>query len=326
MLTRRRVLSGAVAAGTATLLSSHGARAAWPERPVRFLVPFGPGGPVDVIARLLATPLTERIGQSFFVENRPGATGNIGVGAAARAEPDGYTILVTSNTFVINPMLYASVPYHPVNDFVPLVQLASSPTAYAVHPSIGVKSIADFVAYAKERPGKINYAHSGFGTPAHLAGEFLKLRAGIDMTAITYNGGGPAVQALLTRSVDLVSAALPSAHPQIVSGDLIGLAVTGEKRWFDLPQIPTMIDAGYPGFVADTFTCMLAPAKTPPEIANRLSSETVAILNMADVRNRLRTVGFEADAGGPEALRAKIASDLPLWEDIIKQTKMKKLD
>jgi tripartite-type tricarboxylate transporter receptor subunit TctC len=325
-ITRRRLLrSAGIAAAAAPLIGQRTAYAAWPERPVRLVIPFGPGGPVDVIARIIAPMLSERLGQSFFVENKPGATGNIGVSLAARAEPDGYTVLITSSTFVINPFLYAKVPYDPVNDFLPLVDLAGSPTAYAVHPSLGIKSVAEFVALAKERAGKLNYASSGFGTPAHLAGEFFKIRAGIDMQHIPYNGGGPAVQALLTRAVDLVSAALPSAHPQISGGTLTGIAVTGEKRWFDLPNIPTMIEAGYPGFVVDTFTCMLVPAKTPQPIADALSKETIAILQLEDVRKRLRSVGFEASAGGAEALRARIARELPLWRDVAEQAGIKQI-
>lgn len=319
--TRRAVLKSAGAAA-AMLGAPRLARAAWPDRPVKLIVPFGPGGPVDVIARLMGPLLSERLGQSFVIENKPGATGNIGVGLAARAEPDGYTILVTSNTFVINPLLFASVPYDPVNDFLPVAELASSPTGYAVHPALGVNTIGEFVDYAK--PRKLSYAHSGFGTPAHLAGEFLKIRAGLDMTAVPYNGGGPAVQALLTRSVELVSAALPSAHPQIVAGTLKGIAVTGEKRWFDLPDIPTMVEAGYPGFIVDTFTLMLAPAKTPPEIVARLGKEATDVLQLEDIRKKLRTVGFESTAGGPEALRARIARELPLWQDVIAQAGLKK--
>jgi tripartite-type tricarboxylate transporter receptor subunit TctC len=325
--TRRVLLKRAGAAALAAPLIGwpRAAHAAWPDRPVRLLVPFGPGGPADVIARLMGAALSDRLGQNFFIENKPGATGNIGVGLAARAEADGYTVLVTSNTFVINPLLFASVPYDPVKDFLPVAELASSPTGYAVHPELGVKSMAEFVAYAKEHKGTVSYAHSGFGTPAHLAGEFLKIRAGLDMTAVPYNGGGPAVQALLTRSVQLVSAALPSAHPQIVAGTLKGIAVTGEKRWFDLPDIPTMIEAGYPGFVVDTFTCMLLPAKTPQEIADILTRETLAILKVEEVQKKLRNVGFEATGGGPDALRARIGRELPLWGDIIAQAGIEKL-
>jgi tripartite-type tricarboxylate transporter receptor subunit TctC len=327
-LTRRTVLVSAGAAAIAAPMVGwpRAAHAAWPDRPVRLVVPFGPGGPVDVIARFIAPALSDRLGQSFYVENRPGAPGNIGVGLAARAEPDGYTILVTSNTFIINPLLFANVPYDPINDFLPVAELASSPTGYAVHPALGVNTLAEFVAFAKEQKGKVNYAHSGFGTPAHLAGEFLKIRAGLDMTGVPYNGGGPAVQALLTRSVELVSAALPSAHPQIVAGTLKGIAVTGEKRWFDLPEIPTMIEAGYPGFVVDTFTLMLAPAKTPQSIADILTKETLELLKVEDLQKRLRVVGFEATGGPPEALKARIARELPLWRDVIAQAGIKKLE
>jgi tripartite-type tricarboxylate transporter receptor subunit TctC len=327
MITRRTILKSAGAAAVAApMLGLRSARAAWPERPVKLLVPFGPGGPADVIARLIGAALGERLGQQFFIENRPGATGNIGMGLGARAEPDGYTIIVTSNTFVINTKLYNKIPYDAVNDFLPLVDLAASPTAFVVHPNLGVNTLAEFVNLAKERRGQLNYSHSGLGTPAHLAGEFLKIRAGIQMTPVPYNGGGPAVQALLTRAVDMTSAALPSSHPQIVAGALKGIAVTGAKRWFDLPTIPTMVEAGYPGFVLDTFTCLLAPAKTPREIADRLSRETIAILQREDIKSRLRSVGFEATGGDPDALRARIARELPLWGEIIAQANVQKFD
>jgi tripartite-type tricarboxylate transporter receptor subunit TctC len=299
------------------------AYAAWPDRPVRLLVPFGPGGPVDVIARLLTPPLTEALGTSVFVENKAGAAGNIGVGMAARAEPDGYTVLVTSNTLVINPMLYASIPYDPVKDFLPLVDMAGSPTAFAIQPKLGVKTLAEFVALAKERAGKLNYASSGFATPAHLAGEFFKARAGIEMTHVPFNGGGPAVQGLLTGAVEMVSTALPGVHPHIVSGTALGIAVTGQKRWFDLPDVPTMVEAGYPGFVLDTYTMMLLPVKSPPEIADRLTKETLTILNRPDFQARVRTVGFEVSAAGPDALRTRIARELPLWGEVVKQAGIK---
>ena len=326
--TRRSILkAGGAAAATAVAMPVIGhfssAYAAWPDHPVKLLVPFGPGGPVDVIARLLVPPLTEALGTSVFVENKAGAAGNIGVGMAARAEPDGYTVLVTSNTLVINPMLYASIPYDPVKDFTPLVDMAGSPTAFAVQPKLGVKTLVEFVTLAKQRAGKLNYASSGFATPAHLAGELFKARAGIEMTHVPFNGGGPAVQGLLTGAVEMVSTALPGVHPQIVSGNCIGIAVTGEKRWFDLPDVPTMVEAGYPGFVLDTYTMMLLPVKTPQEIADRLTKETLAILNRPDFKARIRTVGFEVTAAGSDALRARIARELPLWGEVVKQAGIK---
>jgi tripartite-type tricarboxylate transporter receptor subunit TctC len=299
------------------------ALAAWPDRPIRFLVPFGTGGPVDVIARLIAPPLAESLKASIFIENKVGAAGNIGVGQAARSDPDGYTVLVTSNTMVINPLLYANIPYDPVNDFLPLLEMAGSPTVFAVQPKLGVKNLTEFVALAKQRAGGLNYASSGFATPAHLAAEFLKARAGIEMTHVPFNGGGPAVQALLSGTVDMVSTALPGAHPQIVAGNLTGIGVTGAKRWFDLPDIPTMVEAGYPGFVLDTYTMMLLPAKTPREIADKLTAATQEILKQPDMRAKIRTVGFEVSATDSDALKTRIAQELPLWSGVVKQAGIK---
>ena len=322
--TRRNVLKGAGGTAVAALSAPFIGRlspalAAYPDRPIRLLVPFGPGGPVDVIARLVAPPLGEALGgATVFVENRAGASGNLGVGVAARAEPDGYTVLFTSSTFVINPMLFTNVPYDPVTDFMPLVDLAGSPTAFAVTPQLGVATLAELVALAKKDGSKLSYGSAGFGTPAHLAGEFLKNRAGFDMAHVPFNGAAQAAQALLGGAIQLVSFALPGVHPHVKAGAMTGLAVTGEKRWFDLPEVPTMVEAGYPGFVLDTFTAMLVPAKTPPEIADRLSKAAIAVLQPPEIRARLRTVGFETTAAGSDALKAKIARELPLWRDIAK--------
>jgi tripartite-type tricarboxylate transporter receptor subunit TctC len=317
-LSRRRFLhTSAAFAGAAPFLITR-AYAAWPDRPVKLVVPFGPGGPVDVIARILQPQLAEELKANFFVENKPGAAGSIGVGQVSRAEPDGYTVLITSNTIVINPLLYKSVPYDLEKDFVPLVDMAGSPTAYTVNPSSGIKSVAEFVAFVKGKKGAANYGSAGFATPSHLAGEFFKNRAGIEMAHVPFNGAGPANQALLAGQVDMVSGALPGAHPHIIAGTLTCLAVTGEKRWFDLPNVPTMVEAGYPGFVLDTYTLMLVPAQTPAEVVERLSSAVSRILRKPEVRDKLRTVGLEVTAGGPAELKARFARELPLWRDIVK--------
>lgn len=318
-LSRRRVLKQVAAAGLAApfVAKLTPAYAAWPDRPIRLVVPFGAGGPVDVAARLLQPLLNDELKASFFVENKPGAAGNLGVGVAANAEPDGFTVLVTSNTILINPLLYKSVPYDFEKDFMPLVDVAGSPTAYAVHPRLGVDTIPAFVALAKEKAGALNYASAGFATPAHLAGEFFKNRAGIQMTHVPFNGAGPATQALLSGTVDFVSFALPGLHPQIVSGNLKGLALTGEKRWFDLPDVPTMIESGYPGFVLDTYVMMLVPAKTPREIADKLSVATRKVLERDETRAKLRTVGLEVTAGTADALKARIAREQPLWREVV---------
>ena len=317
-VSRRRVLHTFSAFAAAAPFLVCRAYAAWPDRPVKIVVPFGPGGPVDVIARLLQPFLTEELKGSFFIENKPGAAGTIGVGQAARAEPDGYTILITSNTIMINPLLYKSMPYDLEKDFIPLADMAGSPTAFAVNPKSGIKTVAEFVAFAKDKKGAVNYGHAGFATPSHLAGEFFKNRAGIEMAQVPFNGAGPANQALLGGQVDMVSGALPGAHPHIVAGTLTGIAITGEKRWFDLPNIPTMVEAGYPGFVLDTYTVMLVPAKTPGEIVDRLGGAVQTILRKPDVRDKLRTVGLEATAGGPKDLKARFARELPLWQEVVK--------
>ena len=330
-LDRRRVIkAGGVLATSALAMPLIGrfssAIAAWPDRPIKIIVPFAPGGPVDVIARVLSQPLAEALGgASVIIENRAGATGNVGIVAAARAEPDGYTILVTSNTITINPVLMTSVPYDLDKDFIPLVDIAGSPTGFAVQPTLGPKTLAEFITAAKAS-GKFSYSHAGFGTPAHLAGEFLKARAGIDMAAVNHNGAGPAAQALLTGAVQFSSAALPALHPHIKAGTLTGIAVTGEKRWFDLPDVPTVVEAGYPGFVLDTWTMMLLPAKTPPEIGERLVKEMIAIFQRPEMRAKLRTIGFEATAAGPDALKKRLAAELPMWREIITTAKIKQVE
>jgi tripartite-type tricarboxylate transporter receptor subunit TctC len=321
-LARRQILRGgaalAVAGVASPFIGQRTALAAWPDRPVRLLVPFGAGGPVDVVARLLQPALGDELKASVFVENKPGAGGNIGVGQAARAEPDGYTVLVTSNTLVVNPLLYASVPYDPIKDFSPLVDIAGSPTAFAVHSELGVNTIAEFVALSKQKRGGLNYGSAGFSTTAHLAAEFFRSRAGIEMTHVPFNGAGPAVQALIGRQVDMVSGALAGAHPHIVAGTLKGLAVTGEKRWWDLPNVPTMVESGYKDFVIETKVMMLVPAKTPDEIEERLASATIAILKTTDMRDKLRKAGLEPSALGPSVLKARFEREMPFWAEIVK--------
>jgi tripartite-type tricarboxylate transporter receptor subunit TctC len=317
-LTRRRFIQ-AGAAGLAAPLFIRDAYAAWPERPVKILVPFGTGGPVDVLARQLQPLLAEELGgATIFIENRAGAAGTIGVGLAARSDPDGYTVLLTSNTIVINPLLYKSVPYDLERDFEPLVDLAGSPTAFSVNPKSGINSVEEFVARAKATKGGLTYGSAGFATPAHLAGEFFKNRAGIEMTHVPFNGAGPAYAALLAAQVDMVSFALPGAHPHIVAGTLTGIAITGAKRWFDLPNVPTMIEAGYPGFLLDTYVMCLVPAKTPPEISEKLVTALKKVLTKEEVKARLRASGLEPTAGGPAELKARIAKELPLWREVVK--------
>lgn len=305
---------GAAAAG----LGLRSARAdAYPSQPVRIIVPFAPGGPTDLMARVVSAHLTKTLGGSVVVENKSGAGGNIGIGAVARAAPDGYTLLVTSSAYVVNPGLYAQVPYDPYKDFEPIAELGTSPNVILAHPSLGINSIADLRARAKADPNAINYSTAGIGTTPHLAAELLKIVDGLQMTHVPYSGAAPAIQAILGGVVPVAVTALPPAHPHIKSGALKALALTGANRWFDLPEVPTMIELGYKDFISDTFQGFLAPAKTPAAIIELLSAKAIEILKDPATAERLRNSGFEVIAKGPDAMRRRIAEEVPKWRDVV---------
>ena len=316
--TRRAVLqgTGVVAISTAAF-GRTAAAAGYPDHPVRIIVPFAAGGPSDLTARLMSVKLAEALGQTFFVENRAGAGSNLGTAAVARSAPDGYTLLVTSSAFVVNPGLYKEVPYDPVKDFSPVAELDTSPNVFIATPASGITSIAQLVARAKANPNELSYASAGIGTTPHLAAELLKIAAGITVTHVPYQGAGPAVQSILSGTVPVACASLPGAHPSILSGKLHALAVTGPQRWYDMPDVPTMLELGYSGFVVDTFHCMMAPAGTPPEIVSRLAEVSVATLKQPEFHERLRTLGFEVIANGPDGMRRRIADEVPRYRDII---------
>src|SRR5262245_44229050 len=262
----RSVLSRAVAVLVVLACCLGGARAAYPERPITFIVPFAAGGPTDIIARILATALSQSLGQNVIIDNRGGAAGNIGMGIAARSSPDGYTFLLTSTAIAVNPALFRSLPYDPFKDFLPVTELVNAPNVLFVRADSDIASLADLIAKAKASPDKFNYASPGAGTKSHLTGELLKLRAGINMVHVPFRGGGPATQAVLAGTTQVGSVALAPVEPLVKEGQLRALAVTGAERWFSLPGIPTMIEQGFPGFVSDTFNALFAPAGTPPEM------------------------------------------------------------
>ena len=308
----------AVGAMLAPGIGPEQARAAgYPERTVKIIVPFAPAGPTDIMARILGKHLGEAIGGTLITENKPGAGGNIGIGAAAHAEPDGYTLLVTSSAYVVNPGLYAKIPYDPYKDFAPIAELATSPNVFVADPKLGINSIAELVARAKANPNEINYASPGVGTTPHLSSELLKIVAGVQMTHVPFSGAGPAVQAVLGGTTQIACAALPPARPLIASGALKALAVTGARRWFDLPDVPTMVELGFKDFIADTFQGFLAPAKTAPAIVELLSTKSVEILKRPDVTEQLRNNGFEVIANGPEGMRKRIEDEVPKWRDVV---------
>jgi tripartite-type tricarboxylate transporter receptor subunit TctC len=289
----------------------------YPERPVRIIAPFAAGGPADLLSRLMSVKLTEALGGSFYVENRASAGGNIGTSAAGHAAPDGYTLLLTSSAFVLNPGLYKQLPYDPVKDFVPVAELVTSPNVFIATPASGLTSMAELVARAREKPEAFNYASAGIGTTPHLAGEWLKSIAGISITHVPFAGAGPALQAILSGTVPVMCASLPGAHPLILNRDVRALAVTGSERWYDLPDVPTMIELGYKDFLSDTFHGVLAPAGTPPEIVERLAAALLESLRPTPFRERLGSLGFEVIGNGPEGLRRRIEIELPRYRDLI---------
>jgi tripartite-type tricarboxylate transporter receptor subunit TctC len=316
---RRDVLAGGAALLAATLgLAPRPARAAgYPDHPIKIIVPFAPAGPTDIMARVLATHLGEALGEAVVVENRAGAGGNIGIGLAAHAEADGYTLLITSSAYVVNPALYVKTPYDPYKDFAPIAELGTSPNVILANPKLGVTSIADLVARAKANPNELNYASPGIGTTPQLTAELLKIVAGVQITHVPFSGAGPAIQAVLSGTTQIAFAALPPAHPQIEAGALTALAVTGAHRWFDLPDVPTMIELGYKDFISDTFQGFLAPAQTKGEIVALLSAKSIEVLRDPKIAEQLRNDGFEVIANGPAGMRKRIEDEVPKWRNVI---------
>ncbi len=318
---RRRAAAAAavaavLAAGTAW------AQPAWPERAVTVVVCFPPGGSNDVAARLIAPPLSEALGRPVVVENRPGAGGNIGIGAVARAQPDGHTLLVCSSAFVVNPSLYARVPYDPVRDFAPVTTLGASPNVFAVRAASPFRSLVEVLAAARASPDRLNYASSGVGTTPHLTGEVLKQRADVAMQHIVFAGAGPATQAALAGTVDLLAANQGSVEPQLRSGQLRPLAQTGAARAADMPDVPTLGELGFPGLESDTFVGLWAPAGTPAHALARLAEAVGGVLRRPDMAERFRLAGIPVVADGPEGLSARVAREVPLWREVIRRAKI----
>jgi tripartite-type tricarboxylate transporter receptor subunit TctC len=324
---RRRVIKAALAGVLAPAVLRIGAAfATYPDRPIRIVVANTPGGPSDIIARIMAAAMQEAMGGSVIVENKGGGGGNIGMGYVARAEPDGYTILLSTSAFAVNPGLYNTPPYDPFKDFAAICELAVSPHVFAVMPDLGVGTMKEFVARAKANPDKFNVSTPPIGTTPQLQAEVLKLREGLQkMATIVFPGGGDALKALLSGTVQLSSGVLAPAHPQIKAGTIKGLAVTGTTRWHDLPDIPTMVESGYPDFVFDTYTALMAPAQTPPEIVRQLEKVALDILNKPTMRQRLTEAGFEVTARDGKGHMARVAKEVPMFRDIIAQAEIKKL-
>ncbi len=296
---------------------------AWPARPVRMIVPFAPGGPTDVMARILAQKLSESLGQQFIVENRAGAGGNIGMGVAAKSPADGYTILVASSSYVVNPSLYAKSPYDPYKDFAPVTVAAASPNVLVVHPSIPAKSVKELVALVKANPGKYNFASPGTGTTPHLSGELFRLSLGLDLVHVPFNGAGPAIASTVGGQTPITFTALPPASQHVKNGTLRALAVTSSKRSQALPDVPTMAEADVHGQEAETMQGVLVPAGTPREIIDRLQREIVRIVALPEVKERLVALGFDSVANTPEEFAAYIKAEVAKWARVIREANIK---
>ena len=290
--------------------------AAWPDKVIRIIVTNQPGGPTDEVARLLATEMGLLIGGTLIVENRPGAASNIGITAAARAEPDGYTLLLAPTSITVNPAISDKVSYDPIRDFAPISLCVTSPVIFALTPKLGVTSLAGLVELARQQPNLLNYSSPGVGTVPHLAAELLKARAGIQMAHVPHAGTAPAAQSVLTGAVHLNSGSLQPAQQLIEDRQMVGLAVTGARRWRGLPDVPTMAELGYQEFVIESMFSLFAPARTPPEIVSRLAEAAMTVLKRPEHVRRLNATGLEVIAGGPEELRARVAHEVPFWRDL----------
>ena len=299
------------------------AHAAWPERTITIIVPFPPGGPNDLLGRLLAAELAQKLGQNVIVENRAGAVGNIGITAASRAAPDGYSLLCVTGVVLINPSV-SKVSYDPVKDFAPVAYLGAAPNAIVTRPASGIKTVADLVARAKAEPGKLTYATAGAGSISHLAVELLKLRTGIDMIHVPYQGAAPSLQAAIAGTTDIASVSIAGLIGHIRSGNLIALAQTGAERWHDMPDVPTMAEAGVPNAVVETSQMCLAPAGTSPDIITRLSDEIRTVLAKPDVKDKMLNAGFMVQYEGPDELHARMLREIPQWAEIVERAGLAK--
>jgi tripartite-type tricarboxylate transporter receptor subunit TctC len=317
-LPRRKFLHLAAGAAALPTVSRFAWAQAYPSRPVRVIVPLAPGGQTDVIARLIAQKLSGR-GQQFYVENVPGAGTNIGTSRAAQAAPDGYTILVTDGIpFTANPSLYSKVPYDAEHDFDPVTIAATTMQVLAVHPSVPARTVQELVALIKANPGKYSYASAGVGTGAHLTGELFRSSLGLDLVHVPYNGGGPAIAAAVGSHTPISFGSPAATIPQVKDGKLRALAVGGRNRVRDLPDIPTMREAGFEEVEVDAWIPVLVPAGTPKVIVELLHREIVWAIGLTDMQARLIALGFEPAAAASDEVAALIKTEIPKWAGVIR--------
>ena len=289
----------------------------YPHKPVRVVVPFPPGGGADIAGRLVMQRVAERSGWSFVIDNRAGAGGTIGTDIVAKAPADGYTLLAASSSHTIAPSLYKKLPYDPVRGFAPITMSVSGPGLLVVHPSIAAKSARDLIALAKSKPGQLNYASAGNGTPPHLAAELFKSMAGIDIVHVPYIGGPPAFTALIAGQVSLSFPTIPGVLPHVQSGRLRALGVTTKQRSGILPELSTIAESGLPGYDASSWFGVLAPAGTPAGIVLKLQQQIAEVLKLPDIRERLLAQGLDPVGNSPAGFAAIIASEIVKWQKVV---------
>ena len=298
------------------------AAAGYPDHPVKIIAPFTAGGPTDLVARLLADKLSQSLAQQFYVENRPGAGGNIGMLQVARSTPDGYTILVASSSYVVNPSLYATKPYDPFSDFAPVSLAAVAPNILIVHPSVPAKNIKELVALLQGSPGKYAIANSGLGTTPQLAAELFKLTFKYDQPSVPYAGGAPAIQATVAGQTPIGFANMTPAQPHIAAGTLRGIALTALKRSPALPDVPTMLESGVEGQESETMQGVLVPAGTPQPIVDLLHREIVKAMQLPDVKTKCAELGLDVVADTPAEFEGYIKKEVDKWHKVIVDAKI----
>jgi tripartite-type tricarboxylate transporter receptor subunit TctC len=298
-------------------LQAQTAPGGYPDKAVKVIVPFAPAGPTDIVARLITTKLSERLGKQFYVENVTGAGGNTGMGQAARAAPDGYTVLFVSSSYVVNPSLYPKIPYDPYKDFIPVTVAGDAPNILLVNPAVPARTVAELVSYIRANPGKLSYASAGTGTTPHLSGELFRLTMKLDIVHVPFSGAGPAIQSLAGGHTPMAFTSLPPAIPMIQEGKLRPLAVTAATRAAALPEVPTLGESGLPDQEADTLQAVLLPAGTPQPIVDLLYREIKAIVALPDIKERFALLGLDAVANTPEEFAAQIRREIAKWGKVI---------
>jgi tripartite-type tricarboxylate transporter receptor subunit TctC len=308
-----------VAASASTAYAQGSGPGGYPNRPVKIIVPFAPAGPTDIAARLIAQKMTDNLKQQFFIENQAGAGGNLGMGNAAKAPADGYTILFVSSSFVVNPSLYAKVPYDPFKDFIPLTVAATAANVLLVNPKVlPVNSPKELADHIKANPGKYTFASAGTGTTPHLSGELFKLTYKLDTVHVPFGGAGPAIQSIIAGHTPLAFTSLPPAVPHIKAGSLRALAVANKTRVAVLPDVPTLAQAGIPDQEADTFQAVLVPAGTPKPVADFIYQEVVKATKAPDVTAKMEQLGLEIICNTPEQFAKQIKDEIAKWDRVIK--------